>query len=111
MSDAKFASDIRRAAWGERIEGIVIGNMGWRDDYNAEGKPPYKHLIGKLITWEEAKPILDYYYDTGYGAPDCQAIYAWTPTKVILVIQHDGATSVVSVPRNPKAVIPEMFGG
>lgn len=106
-----FAQDIQAEAGAEAIEGIVIGEMGWSGDYNAEGKPPWKHVAGKLISWAEARPLLDYEYDPGYGAPDCQAICAWTSTRVLFVSQYDGSTGLESMPRNPGDCAPSMPGG
>lgn len=55
--------------------------------------------------------MLDYAYDGSFGAPECDAIWAWTPTRVLFVSQYDGATRVESVPRNPQDGTPEMPGG
>ena len=95
----------------EEIEGIVIGEMGW-GDYNKENVPNYNEIPkGQLLTWKEAKHWLDYEFDSGFGAPGCNAIYAWTATKVIAICQYDGATNPYSIPRHPINVIPEMEGG
>jgi hypothetical protein len=107
---ANFKQDILEIAGDEPIEAIVIGEMGW-SNYNEKGKPNWKDIKGKLLPWHDAIPYLDYEYDTGFGAPDCQAINAWTASKVIFVIQYDGATMIESVPRNPIPHIPEMPGG
>ena len=105
-----FKQDILRVAGDEPIEFIVIGDMGW-EDYRSETKPPYQEIKGKLLSWEEAIPYIDYEYNTGYGAPECQAITAWTTNKVIFIWQYDGKTQVTSIPRNPVAHIPSMPGG
>lgn len=106
-----FAQNIEEAAGGEPIEGIVIGEMGWHD-FGTEVVPKYaQQPRGKLMDWQTAKPFLDYEHNTGYGAPKCNAIYAWTATKVIFVSQYDGSTSVDSIPRHPIDVMPEMPGG
>ena len=107
---SNFKEDILEEAGNEVIESIVIGDMG-RNDYNDDGKPNYKDVNGKVLSWSDASPILDYEYDRGFGAPDCQAITAWTKSKVIFVYQYDGATGVVSVPRNPIEHNPNMPGG
>lgn len=106
---SNFKDDILEAANGEEIIGIVIGDI--EREYHSKGKPEYKHIINKLITWDEALPILDYEYDTGFGAPDCQAITAWTANYVLFVDNYDGATSVVAMPRNPIEHAPIMPGG
>jgi hypothetical protein len=106
----RFKDDILEVTDDEPIIAIVIGEMGW-SNYQEEGKPEWKHIVGKLISWKEAEPFLDYEYDTGYGAPDCQAIYAWTQNWIIFVTQYDGATWVSRIPRNPINCIPGMPGG
>lgn len=105
-----FANDIEEAADGESIECVVIGEMGW-GEYNHERVPRYEEQPrGQVMSWEQAKQYLDYSYDTGFGASECNAIYAWTKTKVMFVVEYDGSTRVESVPRNPVSVIPSMFG-
>ena len=79
-----FAEDIERAAGGaERIEAVVIWPL-------------------RVLSWHEARPLLDYDYDDGFGAPDCHAVYVWTEDKVLWVTQYDGATTNSSAPRNPR---------
>jgi len=106
-----FKQDILDAAKGEKIVGVVIGEMGW-GDYYKEIVPMYdQQPKGKLLSWEEAAPLLDYEYDTGYGAPECNAIYVWTESRVLFVTQYDGATCIDYVPRNPVDIMPVMPGG
>jgi hypothetical protein len=108
---SNFAEDIERAADGEVIEQAVIGQMGW-GDYGKEHVPGYDEIPqGQLLPWKEARKFLDFEYDSGFGAPGCPAIYAWTPTKVLFVVQYDGSTWVTMVPRHPKDLMPEMPGG
>jgi hypothetical protein len=71
-------------------------------------RPEY---VGKLLSWEAARPIIDYEYDNGYGSAGCHAVYAWTETQVIFVSEYDGATGISEVPRNPTAGTPEFSGG
>lgn len=95
----------------EPIEAVVLGEMGW-GRYYKEKVPNYDIAPkGKVLTWEEAAPFLDYDFSPGYGAPECQAVYAWTPTKVIAIGQYDGATWPYSIPRHPVDIMPEMEGG
>lgn len=106
-----FKNDILKVAGDEPIESIVIGEMGWNTGYNSGGKPAWSDVIGKILTWEKAMPYLDYEYSDDYGAPDCQAIAAWTKTRVLFVSQYDGSTSIESIYRNPTEYLPEMPGG
>jgi hypothetical protein len=113
-----FARDIERAA-GEPIEAIVIGAFGWGniDDEPGEaygegdsrGVPREKR--GVVLSWDEARPLLDYEYTRGYGAPDCHAIMAWSASWVLVVGTYDGSTWLSSTPRNPVADEPKMVGG
>ena len=106
-----LATQIEEEANGEEIWCAVIGEMGW-GDYGSEEVPNYKKQPkGKLMLWSEAREWLDYTWDTGFGAPGCNAVYAWTSTKVITVGQYDGSTWVYSVPRNPMDCMPVMQGG
>ena len=110
MSNRNFAKDIEEAA-EEPIRFVVIGEMGWRNYGDDERHRPGLARKGELLAWDVARPLLDYEYDDGYGAPDCQAIKAWTDDKVLWVTQYDGSTSISSGPRGPIAHIPTMPGG
>lgn len=113
-----FAADVESAARGEAVESVVIGPFGWgnsmdaNDGYGEEdvqrGTPVQR---GIPLTWEVARPMLDYAYGTDYGAPECDAIYAYTTERVLFVWQYDGATGIGSIPRNPQPCKPEMPGG
>jgi hypothetical protein len=105
-----FAEDIEQTA-GESIEAIVIGPFGW-DGY-AEDRIERATAAqrGVVLSWEEARPMLDYHYSTGFGAPECDAIRAWTASKILWVTQYDGATYIDSAPRNPLPEMPTMPGG
>ena len=114
-----FSADIAEYAvtqLSEPVEYIVIGGMGCDDDDdddegNEEGKEIPAEKKGIAMSWEAAREYLDYRYSSGYGAPECHAIYAWTANHVIFVVQYDGSTTLESVPRNPSNVMPEMPGG
>lgn len=98
---SNFAQDIEKAAGGEPIEAIVIGNYGWGDDDEPDERGVVRANRHRVLGWAEARPLLDYTYDTGYGGPDCHPIHAWTPTRVLFVATNDGAPSITSVPRAP----------
>jgi hypothetical protein len=109
---ANFAADIEEVAKGEPIEAIVIGAMGgyeWEEDIGERVIPVSQR--NKILSWEEARPLLDYEYGTGYGGVECHAIYAWTPTRILFVSQYDGSTEIESAPRNPTAGSPGIPGG
>ena len=109
---ANLVKDIEKLANGKKILGCVIGEMGWSGGYNKEGVPNYdKQPQGKLLTWKVAKRWLNYDFDDGYGAPSCNAVYAWTENSVIAVGQYDGATWLYELPRDPVNCMPSMEGG
>jgi len=102
---ANLVKWIKDIAGDEQIEGVVIGDMGWWDD------EPVTWPHGKVVSWDEAKKWLDYDFDSGYGSPNCHAVYVWTASKIILVGQYDGSTFPIWLPRNPIDIMPDMPGG
>lgn len=106
-----FADDIEKAAGDEPILHVAIGGMGWPEYGADERHAPALARKGDLLPWAEARPLLAFEYDCGHGAPDCMAIYAWTESQVLYVVQYDGATGVESLPRHPMLCVPEMPGG
>ena len=101
MSNLKV--DLLRAANGEKIEAVVVGCApddldGWDQTY-----PP--------MSWDEAAPLLDYEFDSGFGCVECHAVYAWTASLVLFVTNYDGHTYVNFIPRNPQDCTPHMPGG
>ncbi len=108
MSDENnLAEDILEMAAKEPIEAVVIGE---RETDDHRFRVP-EDLVGKLISWDRARPLLDYYYDGGFGSPDHPPILVWTATRVLFATCYDGATSLASVPRNPTETRPHFFGG
>lgn len=108
---ANLVEWIVEAANGEPIEAVVIGKMGW-EDYGSEDVPNYEQMPkGTVLSWEDASKWLNYEFSEGFGAPGCNAIYAWTPTQVIFIWMYDGSTAWSKIPRNPVDVMPTMPGG
>lgn len=106
---ANFKRDILKAAGNEPIIAIVVGDYAWGGYGDQSTVPDEKR--GVVLTWDEAAPMLDYEYDAGFGAPECNAVYAWTADRVIAVSQYVGATWLYSIPRNPTSEMPKMAGG
>lgn len=95
----------------DEIEGVVIGEMGW-GTYHSEHVPNYADQPkGKVISWDEAKKWLNYEFDPGFGAPQCNAVYVWGKRDIFLVGQYDGSTFPIVLPRNPEDIMPDMPGG
>lgn len=101
-----FAEDIEAVAGDEPIEAVVIGEYRWNDYRGIDSKK-----VCRPITWAEARPLLDYDYDRGFGGVECHSIYAYTATAIIFVVQYDGATYVDKMPRFPCECEPIMPGG
>ena len=103
-----FADDLLKAAGDEPIVQVVIGDSNGDTDWRfAPGLARQR----ELLTWAEAQPLLHYDYDEGFGLRDCHAVYAWTASRVLFILEYDGATQICSAPRNPVAVTPESYGG
>lgn len=103
MAKVRLIDLIPKVADGEPIESIVLGPIG---GYKYSGTNTSPEL-GVLMTWEEAKPHLEYWYGNGFGGAECHSLYAWTATKIIYVCEYDGSTSVRSMPRHPITCQPE----
>jgi len=104
---ANFKQDILHAVGSEVIEAIVILNLlepyeyEWRISELRDAS--IKPFVGKILTWEEAAPLLDYNYDDGFGSMDCHDVEIYTATNVYYIHEYDGSTPIRSVPRNPTA--------
>ena len=54
---------------GEKIEAVVIGEMGW-GSYGKQDIPNYDEMPkGVAMPWKKARKWLDYEFNSGYGAP------------------------------------------
>lgn len=109
MAKTTLAKQIKRAAKGRPITACVIGAYGWDGYMESDAGLPNQDR-GVVLTWEQARPQLEYVMDTSFGAPECNAVYAWTEERVIFVCEYDGATGVVWVPRYPVECAPVMGG-
>ena len=58
-------------------------------------------LVGKRLTWEKAAEVLNYEYDTGFGAQDCHSVLVYTRHNIYYVHEYDGSTNIKYMPRNP----------
>lgn len=97
----------------ETPEAVVLGDWGWGgyhapDFYKAKQFPE-----NKIIPWSDEleKFMRQINWYSGYGAPECPAVYVWTRNFVYYVVQYDGSTGWEKIPRNPCHVEPEMPGG
>ena len=109
MSDtSNFAEDIEIAVQDVPIVGIVIAAMRWGGE---ERFAPGDEHAGRVLEWGQARDLLDYDYDTGYGGSDCHAVTVWTAERVFVVGVYDGSTWIQGIPRNPQPHDPSMIGG
>lgn len=101
---ANLAKDFEEAAGAPIISAVLSApyDQRWGSD-----KPDY---VGMVLSWAQARAILDYDYDNGHGGADCHAVYAWTDTRVLFVAEYDGATGVNWIPRNPEPGEPNFDG-
>lgn len=106
---------ILKVADGEPVEAIVIGKptqaLNIASHIDATWARQDESKFYRVLTWEEAEPLIDYSFDSSYGTPRCHAVTAWTKTRVIFVSQYNGATSIEYTPRNPTNHTPSMPGG
>lgn len=105
-SQRTFAERIECMADGEEIIAISIDGHRYDDQFNEIDHLEYH----EPISWEEARPLLNYVPDSGYGTLDMHAIYAWTETRVLFVCQYDGSSWVSYVPRHPTKEQPYTKG-
>lgn len=105
---ANLVNWIETAIGDEKIIGCVIGehNLSWlkKDKY-------ILGVEGKLLSWEEAKPYLNYEFSADYGSISCHPVYVWTDNYVIFISTYDGSTNWNAIPRNPVPCNPYYPGG
>ncbi|MBI4142961.1 hypothetical protein HY480_03750 [Candidatus Uhrbacteria bacterium] len=97
----------------EPIEAVVIGGA------NEEADPTIiaQSRRGVPLPWEEAATLLDFnysYFDRCHSSENpVTGLLIWTSTRVIFVITDSEYNSYQfhAVPRNPRACMPEYFGG
>lgn len=105
MEPKNFALALEEAAAPETIEGIVVGET---DNEEMSSRVP-EGLRGVLLTWDVARPMLDYFSEE-FGYHDYHAVFAWTPSHVLVVAVHGGFSWVEAVPRHPSPCNPWLIG-
>lgn len=107
-----YMEEIIEAAGGQEsdIRGIVIGDNPF--SLEETSREIAENFLNRLLEWDEAKALLDYEYDGGYGCEDCHPITAWTHARVIFSCCYDGSTWVAWLPIHPMPNMhPAFFGG
>lgn len=104
----KLAEWIEDCARPENVEFAVIGE--YSGSCRSDAQPFNDAPIGVVLPWDKARAFLLYEFDAGYGSPDCHPVIAWTATKVITIMEYDGAVSPAWFPRNPTDVKPTFDG-
>ena len=105
-----FAEAIEDETNGEPILAVFIagGRTAWNGGaYWSKEKDPARTVppgsLDIALSWSVARPLLNYRYNDGFGSQDCHDIIAWTESRVLLIHEYEGSTSVIWVPRNPPA--------
>jgi hypothetical protein len=109
-----FLSQIEKEAGGEPIVVCVISHSeGAWSDWSEDGHPMFlpTESLNRVLPWDEAKKLLDYEYNNGYGGVDSHAITAWTENWVLFVGCYDGSSWVDRVPRHPVDHEAQTVGG
>ncbi|RLG52824.1 MAG: hypothetical protein DRO00_05035 [Thermoproteota archaeon] len=100
--------EILKLTDSEIIEAVVIGHNYWLEEY--EDKIPWEKK-GVILSWEEAKKLLDFEYESDYGKPEGYPVFVWTKTKLIITVIYDGKIWLEALPRNPVPCKPHFVGG
>lgn len=100
-----YCDDIEKETKDEKIEAIVIGH--WQN-YGGDDPIPDDKL-NVILSWDDAKKLLEYGYYDGYGGVDCHPVVIWTTDNVIIPTEYDGATGFRSAPRNPIDMEPGFY--
>ena len=84
MTVRNLAEMFEAEVGGDPIIAAVIGA-----DYRAAAGSRIGDHYAKMLSWAEARPILDYAFNHD---GDCHAVYAWTAYRVLFVaMTHDGS--------------------
>ena len=65
---------------------------------------------GKLLTWRDARPWLDYEFDRTYGLGYCNDVRVWTKDHVYFVQEYDGLAWIDKIDRHPPSTIVDETG-
>jgi len=106
-----FAQDIEQA-FDLTPHTVVIGDNPWFTWDDDDPKPPRwvdEVFLHVPLPWDEARPLLDYNYNDGFGGEDCHPVYVWSDTEVGAVHEYDGATWVNVLPLVPVPCTPSTI--
>ena len=111
MDKTNWFQELKEIDKIDKIIGITIcprSKTGKEFDF----EPDYQKKYTKFFqTLDEAKSLLDYEFDSGFGGTNGPYFTAWTNTTVIFPAQYDGSEWIDSVPRNPGLIATEHIGG
>lgn len=110
---ATLRNQLLNCAANEPILAVVIGRRAdlWHEDPVIPNDPVQPKDMHRVLTWEQASPLLEREFDDGYGGVECNRVYAWTATRTLFVACYDGSSWIASVPRNPSDCEPQCVGG
>ena len=106
-----YKDEILRVANGEKIIGLVMQNFdGYEQRHN--DRPDLAKYSNKVLTWDEAAPLLDYWPLTKHnGSASLQPIVAWTENWVLFTVIYEDQAWISKVERNPIECVPVFYGG
>ena len=100
MYTSNFKEDIEIAVGEDAILAVVILDPNI-STYTKDSRNLNPALCNIPLSWEQAAPLLDYSYESGFGSMDCHDILVYTQSDVYYIHEYDGSTDIHSVPRNP----------
>lgn len=97
------------AAGEETIVSAVVGKH-YKNTFSGEEPSEFNCPVNRVLPWTEAREYLSVEFNSGYGGADCYPVFAWTATKILTVLEYDGATFPAVYPRNPTDCVPGFTG-
>ena len=98
---------IRNLHPNETIISGIVGKSFFNDKWNEI----YKDYIKKLVTPDILEKMLQMEWDHNYGEDSVPPFIIWTTERIFLVADYDGATYLVTAPRNPTEVESVDYAG
>jgi len=102
MTNANWYKELLEIDKEDHIVAIAVKENNWRKE----------NLQSKLFaSVEEAKHLLVYNFDRGYGGSEGPHFTAWSEKRVYFPGVYDGAEWIDSVPRHPCDEATKHIGG
>jgi hypothetical protein len=98
---ANWYNELKEICLDQEFQAIAVRKNEYTND---------KH-VKVFQSLGEAKFLLDYEFDDGYGGTEGPYFTMWTKDRVYFPSCYDGAEWISSVPRNPAGESTEHIGG